>query len=579
MHAHDVPQAHLNAPRESIENALVQVGVNPAHLRSARLRANHCGEDLPTAIRRQGLASSEQIAKAIALHAGAPYMSFQQVMVNDYATVVHFTVSSPLQGVPIHLDVSTNELTLAVQSPETANSSDFIGYRQKLVIASTRALQHAYRRIFAGTETAYRKIAERIAHQDKTGEEVNEDYRRMFISLLRHACYVGANDLQLQQNSDVGNVRLVVDGVGTLFDVISPRAMGKLVTIAMRATDKNEDNIKKDIFGEASFNEADLGEDVLHEELSELRGEFDFRLNFGRAKGGETLVVRFLARDTESLEFDQIGIDPEDQAVLLNALASNSGLLTITGPTGSGKTTARYSILSQIDPEERSVQTIENPVEYTHPFWLQYENKRLEEDEGVEAIFRGMLRNAPRVIDIAEVRSAGTVQTMIRAAATGHLVFTTLHADDAPLAVYMLRKLGVDNEDLAANLEIVLGVRLVRRLCVSCRKEEDREDALATIKSLEDECELPRPEGKLFKSSVLGCQHCTAGYRSRFLVYELLEVRDEVANALRRGAAAAEIRKLSIPPQRSLRGRGLASLHRGETSIDELVRILPRRRY
>lgn len=581
MHAYDLPIAYRQLPAHSIERALIEVGVKPSHLRSARLRASHCGEELPTALRNQGLASSERIAKAIALHSKLEYWSFHRLMVNDYSTVRDFTIESPLQGIPIELDKARNRITLAVPSASVEIGGEFLSYTQDLVIASTRALQHAYRRIFAGTENQYRSVALRIAqHEAKaSGESESGDYRRMFIALLRHACYIGANDLQLQTSAGVGNVRLVVDGVGTLFDVVSQHTMGKLITIAMRATEKNEDNIKKQVFGEASFDEADLGEDVLAKELKELRGEFDFRLNFGRAKGGETLVTRFLARDTESLEFDQLGIDAEDQETLRDALASNSGLLVITGPTGSSKTTTRFAMLSQIDPEERSIQTIENPVEYTHPLWMQYEISGIEEDESTEKVFRGMLRNAPRVIDIGEVRSKGTAQTMIRAAATGHLVFTTLHADDGPLAIYMLRKLGIDNEDLAANLEIVLGVRLVRRLCGSCRREEDRPEALVHIEALQEECQLEPPGTALFYANETGCAHCTAGYRSRFLIYELLEVRDDVASALRRGASAAEIRQLALKPQRTLRARCLAALHAGHTSIDELIRVSPRRRY
>jgi len=565
----------------SIEQALVDVGIKPSHLRGAQLRATFMAEELPTALKLQGLGSSEQIAKAYAIHAGLKYWSFQRLMVNDYRSVEQFRVQDPLQGLPVLFDEATNRVTLAVPSANVQVGGQFVGMQQDWVIASTRALQHAYRRTFAGTDIHYRTLATTVAADEKANPNASVDsknYRRMFVALLRHSCYVGANDLMMWTSGGVGNIRLVVDGVGTLFDVVSEATLEKLITIAMRATGKNEDNIRKEVFGEASFEEADLGQEMVDAELRELRGEFDFRLNFGRAKSGPTLVTRFLARDSESLEFDQLGIDEQDQRTLRDALATNSGLIVITGPTGSSKTTTLFSMICQIDPVERSIQTIENPVEYTHPLLLQYET-RGEEEIGTEKVFRGELRNAPDVINVAEVRTAGTAHIMVRAAATGHLVLSTLHTDDAPLAVYMLRKLGVDDEDLAANLQIVLGVRLLRQLCKTCRIEETRAEAFAHIEALETECDIKRPDAKLYTAHAAGCAHCTAGFRSRFLVYELLEVREELATALRKGASAADIRALGIAPQRSLRARGLAALHQGNTSIEELIRVLPRRRY
>jgi type II secretory ATPase GspE/PulE/Tfp pilus assembly ATPase PilB-like protein len=320
---------------------------------------------------------------------------------------------------------------------------------------------------------------------------------------------------------------------------------------------------------------------VVRREFEELRNEYDFRMNFGRAKSGITLTVRFLARDAETQEFEQLGFDSMDQAIILRALASNSGLIVVTGPTGSSKTTTRYAMLSRIDPEERSVQTIENPVEYTHPMWMQYEIRSTDDEEtGTEKVFRGMLRNAPRVVDVAEVRSPGTVATMMRAAATGHLVFTTLHADDAALAIYMLRTLGVSDQDLATNLQIVIGVRLARRLCPRCRETEKREELLAVAAELAKDAgeSLDSVEQGIFAASI-GCAQCSNGYRGRFLLYELMEIRTEAAELLRRGASVSQVRDVAIEKGRSLRDRGWRALREGRTTMDELSRVLPRRRF
>jgi type II secretory ATPase GspE/PulE/Tfp pilus assembly ATPase PilB-like protein len=558
-----------------LERHLIAAGVRKAHLRSARRLADFSAISLDCALHQLGLASSEQLARALAASSGLRYVSFVDLMAHDYRSVGSLRVGNPLTGLPMEL--RGHRLRIAVADPDSEIAADFMAYELERCIASTRALRHAYRRTFAQTERTYRELSAEIRTTTTADHAL---FPRMLVALLRHACYTGASDLQIHLIGEVGLVRLVVDGVGHTFDVLSAKAVESLYNVTLRSTGKNEDQLQKQIFGEASFAEAGLSDEVVRREFEELRNEYDFRMNFGRAKGGLTLTVRFLARDAETQEFEQLGFDAADQSTILRALASNSGLVVVTGPTGSSKTTTRYAMLSRIDPEERSIQTIENPVEYTHPMWMQYEIKSAEEEDvGTEKVFRGMLRNAPRVVDVAEVRSPGTVATMMRAAATGHLVFTTLHADDAALAVYMLRTLGVSDQDLATNLQIVIGVRLARRLCPSCRRREDRAQALSQALELAEEAgESISAEHELFAASE-GCSHCTNGYRGRFLLYELMEVRADVAKLLREGADVRRVRQAAIEKGKSLRDRGWHALREGKTTIDELWRVLPRRRY
>src|SRR5260221_3848323 len=556
---------------------LTAAGVKPAHLRSARRLAEFAGISPAEALREVGLATSEQLARAVAAASGLRYVTFTDLVGNDFSSVASMKVGSPLAGLP--LELQGNRLTIAVAHRECEIASEFMAYALTLCIASTRALRHAYRRIFAETERIYRGLAAETRKADSADHAL---YPRLLAALLRHACYTGASDLHLHVLGDVGIVRLVVDGAGRTFDVLSAKSVRSLYNVTLRSTGKNEDQLQKQIFGDASFAEGALSDEVVRREFEELRNEYDFRMNFGRAKSGITLTVRLLARDAETQEFEQLGFDSPDQATILRAPASNSGLIVVPEPTGAGKTTTRYAMLSRIDPEERSVQTIENPVEYTHPLWMQYEIRSTdEEDTGIEKVFRGMLRNAPRGVDVAEVRSPGTVATMMRAAATGHLVFTTLHADDAALAIYMLRTLGVSAQDLAANLQIVMGVRLARRLCPSCRQPEKRAEVITQAQELaEDAGERFVPANHdLFCAAELGCPQCTNGYRGRFLLYELMEVKAKVAELLREGADVGQVRKAAIEKGKSLRDRGWRALGDGLTTMDELARVLPRRRY
>jgi general secretion pathway protein E len=192
-----------------------------------------------------------------------------------------------------------------------------------------------------------------------------------------------------------------------------------------------------------------------------------------------------------------------------------------------------------------------------------------------------MLRNSPQVIDIAEVRHPDAYALMNRAAATGHLVCVTLHADDAPLAIHMMRKSGVDDDDIANNISLVIAVRLVRLLCKHCRVASSIDELpvgeRATWNEYIDECGAP-PKATVFRAHDAGCRYCHAGYQGMRQVAELMQAR-HVAQAIRQGADITLLRAKGIQPNRSLRGRGLALATSGETSIAELQRVMPRRRY
>jgi type II secretory ATPase GspE/PulE/Tfp pilus assembly ATPase PilB-like protein len=575
----DASDLHISAGL--IDEHLLQAGVKESHIRSARKLAEEAGISIPAALREMGSASSEQLARAIAAEAKLDYISFVDLLSADFSSVRDIKVTAPLKGLPLSLD-DKGTLRLAVPDNETDIDSEFTGYKYTLVIASTRALRHAYRRIFANTEKVYRDlINEAKAHKDKRGD-AGFNYQRVMVALLRHACYAGASDLHLFKLSSYGCVKLFVDGVGFVFDVFSEHTLGRLMQAAMAMTGGNEQNLQKEIFNDSAFVETNMSDDVVKRDFTELKEEYDFRLNFGNARSGMTLTVRFLGRDAETQEFDQLGFTDQDKKIIRRAMNSSSGTIVITGPTGSSKTTTRYAMLSLVDAEGKSIQTAEKPVEYTNPMWFQYEPKSSENEElAIETIFKGMLRNAPRVVDIAEVRSSGTAKTMMRAAATGHLVVTTMHADDTTTAIYVLREFELDHQDLATNLQIVIAVRLVRRVCVHCRvpeRDDERLDIGAEY-AADAGIVFDREKNSIFAGASMGCVHCLNGYRGRFMIYELLEATQSVTDLLGRGASVSEIRKEAIKKGESLRDRGWKAVLDGKTTIEELERVLPRKRY
>ncbi|PZP48865.1 MAG: hypothetical protein DI596_16025, partial [Azospira oryzae] len=237
--------------------------------------------------------------------------------------------------------------------------------------------------------------------------------------------------------------------------------------------------------------------------------------------------------------------------------------------TGSGKTTTLYAMLKGIDPETSSIQSIEFPVEYRHGLWMQYEVPVVAEDEGTEMAKRlkGLLRNAPNVILIGEIRDEGVARIALDAAHTGHLVFSTLHTNSAPSALLRLRRLGVGGEDLASALLGILAQRLVRRLCTRCREPDERPETAGLLKS-------EAGPTIAFRARDGGCPACGGtGYRGRRVINELLHASTRVRELIERGATVGEIERNGIVEGGSMWNMGLRLVAAGETSIDEIMRV------
>ncbi|MFM7460264.1 MAG: GspE/PulE family protein [Burkholderiales bacterium] len=577
MHASDMPMP----PGElTLRDALIASGVPASRLGPAELRARHTGEHLSAAVVAVGAASHEQAARALADANAMQFLAADELSRLDWSLVADIEITDPNEGIPLTLEAG--RLVIAVSDPHAQLSPALAQYPIKqTLIASKSALRKTYQRVFSRTAERYQQCAQatrEFEQRQRRSTEADEGvlYERQFLALLKHACYAGANDVQLARSGDVAYATLVIDGVGTTFDVYSPDTSKRFFNLVTECSTVAQSSTA--VFRDAGFKDEVTDRDF-DKEIASLREEFDFRISLSRPRNSEALVIRILRRDTDALDLAQLGFDDEDMRVLRRAMDSSSGLIAVTGPTGSGKTTTRYALLCGLDPESKSIQTIENPVEYQHPMWLQYQVPSGAEEDNVEAIFKGLLRNAPKVIDIAEIRTAGVARTAMRAASTGHLVMCTLHTDDAAMVVYTLRLLGLTNEDLANNLQVVIGVRLMRQLCKHCRVASHRAEDINALKRLmDDQGVAVTPPTSIFSASDYGCSSCRSGYQGRFLVYELLSIQGELVQALRDNADTDRIRHLGIKPDKTLRGKALLHVAAGRTSIAEFNRVMPRGR-
>jgi general secretion pathway protein E len=299
----------------------------------------------------------------------------------------------------------------------------------------------------------------------------------------------------------------------------------------------------------------------------------DLRLNSLPTIHGEDLTIRLLDRESRLLKLDQLGMLRRDQNVLHALLNSPSGLLLVTGPTGSGKTTTLYSCLEHLNNGRRKINTIEDPVEYDLKDIRQAQvNPRLE--VGFAELLRSVLRQAPDVIMVGEIRDNETADTAVRAANSGHLVLATLHAPVAAGAVPALLNLGVNPHFLASALLGVIAQRLIRNLCASCKSGFELSELSYTFEDVQDMLE---PEQGKFLFGAHGCEKChMTGYAGRTGVFEMMVCTPGIRELIMQRAALQEIRLKSIEEGLiDFRRSALLKVARGETSIEEVFRAIP----
>lgn len=372
--------------------------------------------------------------------------------------------------------------------------------------------------------------------------------------LLRRAVQSGASDLHVEPHEGGLRARIRVDGflqsIMDRDDVPVRRVVSRLKVMA--GLDIAETRLPQDGRIPLSF-----GGRVIDTRVSSLPGQY-----------GERVVLRILDRSAGLMSLADLGLKAAQQALLERLSALPNGIILATGPTGAGKTTTLYSLLQLADRAERNIVTVEDPIEYDLPGISQ---SQINAEIGMTfaAGLRATLRQDPDVILVGEIRDDETASTAAQAALTGHLVFSSLHANSAVGAVVRLRDLGVDNFLIAATLRGVIAQRLLRRLCPACRSPHLPTAPEADVFTRHG---LSPPE-RLYRAE--GCGACgKSGYAGRVGVFEMLAVTDAVRAAIERGAGEGEMAQAALEPADMLIGQGLMQVRSGATSLAETLRVV-----
>jgi type II secretory ATPase GspE/PulE/Tfp pilus assembly ATPase PilB-like protein len=285
------------------------------------------------------------------------------------------------------------------------------------------------------------------------------------------------------------------------------------------------------------------------------------------------MTIRLLVRCTDLFTLSKLGMTDEQLAAVEGMLASSAGLILVTGPTGSGKSMSLYACLRKLNNGERKINTIEDPVEYPIAGLRQSQvNPAVE--LGFHELLRGVLRQAPDVIMIGEIRDPETAETTVRAANSGHLVLATIHASTAAAAVQSIRALGVHPHFLSVALRGIIAQRLVRTLCPQCKQVYDVSDTPEFFSEVRPW--LSPGEGQALCSPV-GCPACGGlGYTGRSGVFEVMNVSRSIRNLIFEGRSAREIHEKALEDgMLSFRQSALLKVARGQTSTDEVFRVIP----
>ena len=371
--------------------------------------------------------------------------------------------------------------------------------------------------------------------------------------IISNAIHEGASDIHIEPKEKFTKIRYRIDGV--LFESMqSPSKMHTAIVSRIK------------IMSNLDISETRVPQDGKVSVIIGGRG-IDLRVSTLPTNRGEKVVIRVLDSKSILLGLDQLGMEPEIKDEFGGQIALPHGILLVTGPTGSGKSTTLYTALNQMDGDKLNVSTVEDPVEYELDFCNQVQaNEKI--GLGFASALRSLLRQDPDIIMICEIRDNETARIAVQAALTGHLVLSTLHTNDAPSSVTRLVNIGIDAYLIAASLNAVLAQRLVRRICSNCKEPYNVPENM--LKYLE--MTGAKPE-QVFHGA--GCDHCrNSGYLGRVGIYELLVIDEKFRDMINKDSSVVNMRKAFHESGRpSLFNDGIEKVKQGLTTIEEVLRV------
>ncbi|MBI4706483.1 MAG: Flp pilus assembly complex ATPase component TadA [Candidatus Omnitrophica bacterium] len=525
-----------------------------------------------TTLVKLGFLQEEKVFKVLSRHLNIPYSKLNEREIDPLIIQkVPAKFASHYKIIPIGFDGSS--LLVAMTDPLDVRTLDdirlLLGVEVRGVLASETEIMDAIRKYYGvGADTLEKIVSEKSAFEElRVQAQEVQDLETMaedasiikFVNqILSEAVKERATDIHLEPFQDELRVRFRIDGI--LYDINIPETI-KYFHPAIVSRIK--------IMAALNIAERRLPQDG-RIKVKVIDYELDLRVSTMPTIFGEAVQIRLLSSGM-FLELEKLGLMPEDMKIIESVIKKPHGILFVTGPTGSGKSTTLYACLARINSSAVKIITIEDPVEYQ----LRGINQvQVNPQIGFTfaAALRHMLRHDPDVMMVGEVRDYETAEIAIRSALTGHFVFSTLHTNDAAGAITRLLDMNIEPFLVSSSLECLVAQRLVRVICPKCKvavKAEARKEIFSQIKDIEFN---PKKAG-LYEGK--GCEYCHfTGYRGRSAIYEILVVNEAIREMILARASSQQIKQKAVSQgMRTLRQNGLQKVFMGETTFTEVVRV------
>jgi len=544
--------------------------ISADQLRSALETQEKTRERIGTVLVKAGHIKEEELLAFLGRQFNLPVVDLSKYEVNS--EVVRLL---PEEMVQKHLALPINrigaKMIVAVADPSNMAIIDGIGFKTgysvELVLASERDITAAINKFF-DRSMEFKDI---ISELDEDLEVIREEdidagdaersvddapVVKLANYLLTEAIKRRASDIHIEPYEREFRVRYRVDGV--LYEIMRPplRLRGALSS-------------RLKIMASLDIAERRLPQDGRIKMKMGKGREMDFRVSTLPTIYGEKIVLRLLDKASLQLDMTKLGFEAEPLTYFTEAIHRPYGMILVTGPTGSGKTTTLYSALSELNKVSDNISTAEDPVEYN---FAGINQVQMKEDIGLTfaASLRSFLRQDPDIIMVGEIRDYETAEIAVKAALTGHLVLSTLHTNDAPSTVTRLLNMGIEPFLVSSSLNLIVAQRLARRVCGNCREEvRIPPKALVDAGMKPERIKLAKPaKGK-------GCDDCNGtGFRGRVALYEVMPVKEELKEMVLRGGSAIDIKREAVRlGMKTLRQAGISKVEEGVTTLEEVLRV------
>ncbi|MGL4550701.1 MAG: ATPase, T2SS/T4P/T4SS family [Gemmataceae bacterium] len=522
---------------------------------------------------QRGLINEDQLMAALAEQNGLKQVNLSEVKPSPESLImVPETMASVYKVIPI--SIKDRVLTVAIGDPNNLGAMDDLRNLLNVtevipMLAPQEAIDEALGKIYKGKEESILDVITEMEGNPKLGgrkaetsidlAELSEmadaaPVRKLINMVFLLGIRDKAADIHFEPFEEEYKIRMRCDGV--LYEMVPPpRHLANAISSRIK------------VMSNLDIAERRLPQDG-RIELNVGGNQIDMRVSVLPTMFGESVVVRVLDRTVVSLDINKVGMSPEMLATFRTLIGKPNGIVLVTGPTGSGKTTTLYSALNELNVITDKIITTEDPVEYDIDGIVQVP---INHEIGMTfaLALRAILRQDPDKILVGEIRDLETAQIAVQAALTGHIVFSTLHTNDAPATITRLRDMGLETFLITATVEGILAQRLVRKICEDCRTKFDPSaELLMELNMTPDQV-----KGKDFFFG-RGCDRCNnTGYRGRMGLHELLVMNDDIRDLISNGASTDQLRiaarKMGMT---TLRDSGMKALHKGLTTIEEVVR-------